>query len=494
MGSRCLMPAAEVRASAAGMRAGSVWRLRANMRRNAMSTASQELARWVTQLRYEDLPAEVVQSSRYRVLDVIGLALAGVNTIFGQSVRHAAARMGAGPAHVVGTGEALAASAAAFANGALSQALEYDDTHNESVVHMSSGSVGAALALAEAHGLNGRDVILGVAIGNEVACRVGSVATGKFHKLGFHPTGLFSPFGVAYGASRLLGNDATQMANAAGIVGSFAAGLLECWVDGTASKFLHPGWAAHGGIVAAELAQGGCTGPATVFEGRFGMIATHLQDASAPRDFGRITRGLGSLWESQRASFKPFPAAHVIHPYLDAVLRLKREHGFEPSQVVRIDCPVAAWFMPVVCDPREEKLAPRSDSHGRVSLYFSLAEALMRGRLGRDAYAPESLVDPEILRLAACVHCQADPSWPGPERFKGAVRITLADGRVLKTVEEYNRGSPENPMTEAEILAKFEDNATAVLPATRARELAAAVLRLDEIEDVAALVRRSIAA
>ncbi len=455
-------------------------------------TASQEIAGWVAGLRFEDLPADVVQASRYRVLDVVGLALAGVETTFGKSVRHAATRMGAGSAHVVGSAEALSPSAAGFANGALSQALEYDDTHNESVVHMSSGSVGAALALAEAYGLSGRDVILGTAIGNEVACRVGSVVTGRFHKLGFHPTGLFSPFGVAFGASRMLGNTPEQMVNAAGIVGSFAAGLLECWVDGTASKFLHPGWAAHGGIVAAELAQGGCTGPATVFEGRFGMIATHAQDPATPRDFTRLTKGLGSYWESQRASFKPYPAAHVIHPYLDAALRLQRKHGFTTQQITRIDCPVAAWFMPVVCDPREEKLAPRSDSHGRVSMYFSLAETLVRGRLGRDGYSAASLADAETLRLAACVFCTHDPAWPGPERFKGAVRITLANGQVLEEVEEYTRGSPENPMTEAEILAKFMDNAVAVLPASQAQALATELLALDQKTDIAALVRLSL--
>ena len=457
-----------------------------------MTTCSQELARWAHGLRYEDLPADVVEATRFRVLDVIGLAMAGAETPFGGAVRKAAAQMGSGPAHVFGTGEALAPSAAGFANGALAQALEYDDTHNESVVHMSSPSVAAALALAEAQGLSGREVILGVAIGNEIACRIGCVAPGRFHKLGFHPTGLFSPFGIAFAAGRMLGLEAAQLAHAAGIVGSFAAGLLECWVDGTQSKFLHPGWAAHGGIVAAQLAAGGCTGPAAVFEGRFGLLASHLQDPAQPRDFTRITNGLGSLWETRNASFKPFPAAHVIHPYLDAILRLRREHAIEPRQVVRIEAPVAAWYVPIVCEPRAEKLRPRSDSHGRVSMQYSLAEALHHGRLGRDAYAPESLENPEILRLAACVELPVDPAWPGPEQFKGAVTLTLADGTVLRTVEEHNRGSARNPMSPAELLAKFEDNATALLPASQARAVAERVLALDTAQDVGALVRATL--
>src|SRR6185312_2121105 len=113
-----------------------------------------------------------------------------------------------------------------------------------------------------------------------------------FHRRGFHPTGLFATFGTTWLAGRLLGLTPAQMTNAAGIAGSFAAGLLECWVDGTQSKFLHPGWAAQSGIAAATLARAGATGPATVLEGRFGLFASHLQDGTA-RDFGRITEGLG---------------------------------------------------------------------------------------------------------------------------------------------------------------------------------------------------------
>ena len=186
-----------------------------------------------------------------------------------------------GPCHILGTGDPVGVTMAAFANGSFSQALEYDDTHLESIVHMSSPSVAAALALAElsiAGPVSGRDLITAIAIGNEISCRVGSVSPGQFHRLGFHPSGLFAPFGVSYLAGRLLELDAQRLAYAAGIVGSFAAGLLECWVDGTQPKFLHPGWAAQSGISAAFLARAGTNGPGAVFEGRFGLYASHLQD------------------------------------------------------------------------------------------------------------------------------------------------------------------------------------------------------------------------
>jgi len=227
---------------------------------------SDELAAWASRIRFEDLPADVVEATKLRVMDVIGLSLAGAETAFGKSTRDAVVAMSpAGPCRILGFGDRVGVTAAAFANGALSQALEYDDTHNESIVHMSSPAVAAALALAEFGSVSGRDLIAAIALGNEISCRVGSVSSGELHKRGFHPTGLFTTFGAAFLTARLLGLGAEAMSRAAGIAGSFASGLLECWVDGTQTKFLHPGWSAQSGITAAMLARSGVTGPAQVF-------------------------------------------------------------------------------------------------------------------------------------------------------------------------------------------------------------------------------------
>ena len=450
---------------------------------------SSDIARWAARVSFDDLPPDVVQATKRRVLDVIGLALAGAVTPFGRSVRDAAVALSPpGPARVFGTGDSLAVTMAAFANGAFSQALEYDDTHNESIVHMSSPSVAAACAIADTTRVSGRDLIAAVALGNEISSRAGSVSPGQFHKRGFHPSGLFATFGVTYLASRLLQLDPERTAQAAGICGSFASGILECWVDGTQTKFLHPGWSAQSGIVAAFLARAGTTGPAQVFEGRWGLFASHLQDDAVPKDFSRLTADLGERWDSRNSSLKPFPAAHVLHPYIDAILRLRRVRGVRPEDVEAIDCPVAPFIVSIVCEPASEKLAPASDSHGRVSLQYTLAEALVRGSLGRHAYNDESLRDPAILALARRVRWHADPSFPGPGRFKGAVTVTLKDGTTLTEVEDYNRGSSENPMTEAELRAKFDENAEGMLDAAGRDRVAETVDRLETLTDARTLV------
>jgi 2-methylcitrate dehydratase PrpD len=450
---------------------------------------SAELARWAATVSFEDLPKDIVAATKLRVMDVIGLALAGAETDFGRSVRDAATAISPpGPCRILGFGDRVGVATAAFANGAFSQALEFDDTHNESIVHMSSPAVAAALALSEFTAVSGRDLITAVAIGNEVSCRVGSVSSGELHRRGFHPTGLFATFGVAYLAGKLLGLDVDTLARAAGIAGSFASGLLECWVDGTQTKFLHPGWSAQSGITAALLARSGVTGPAQVFEGRWGLFASHVQDPSAHRDFARIGDRLGEHWESRNSSFKPFPAAHVIHPYISAVLRLRAKHGIQPSQIERIECPVTEFIVGIVCEPTAEKFAPASDSHGRVSLAYSLAEALYHGALGKSAYSAESLKNPEILALAGRVHYYVDPAYPGPGRFKGAARIVLKDGRAFEEVEEYNRGSAENPMTDEELRAKFDDNASGFLSPEQRDRLALEIDGLENLPDATRLL------
>ncbi len=455
----------------------------------AVMTRTAALAEWAHGLRFEDLPEDVIVATRLRILDVIGLIMAGRETQLGRAARAAAVALSPpGPCRIIGCGDRVGVTSAALANGALSQALQYDETHIESIVHMSSPIIGAALAIGDWQTVSGRNLITAIAIGNEIACRIGCVAPGAFHKRGLHPTGLFTTFGATYLAGRLLALDPAEMTHAAGAAGSFAAGLLQCWVDGSETQFLHPGWSAQAGIAAAVLAREGATGPAEVLEGRFGLFASHLQDTAIPRDFGRVDAGLGTHWESRASSFKPYPVAHVIHPYIDALLRLAGRHATTADDIAWIDCPVPEYIVPLVCEPAAEKIAPSSAFRGRVSLQYTLAEALARGRLGRDAYGDRALRDPAILALAARVRYHVDPGFPGPGRFKGEVSVTLRNGRILTEVEAYNRGSLQNPMPVEDLRAKFDDNAGAILDRAGRDRLAEAINRLDQAPDVRTVI------
>jgi len=213
-----------------------------------------------------------------------------------------------------------------------------------------------------------------------------------------------------------------------------------------------------------------------------------VQDTAAHRDFARINADLGSHWESRNASFKPFPAAHVIHPYISAAIRLRDRHSIQPADIDRVDCPVTEFIVSIVCEPIAEKHAPASDSHGRVSLQYSVAEALFFGELGKRAYSDESRRNPAVLELARKVRYHVDPEYPGPGRFKGAVTITLMDGRQLTEVEEHNRGSVENPMAYQELRAKFDENAGGFLSANARARLEDQLQRLETLADAKVLV------
>lgn len=461
-----------------------------------MATCTETAARWLIGARAEDVPADVMAATKLRVLDVLGLILAASATPFGPAARGGAlALSGAGRARILPFGDRTSPALAALANGAMSQALQYDDTHNETIIHMSSPNVAAALALAEQHGIAGRDALLAIALGTELTCRFGVVAPGQFHRNGFHPTGIFGALGATCTTARLLKLDAAATVNALGIAGSFGSGILECWTDGTATQFVHPGWSAQAGIAAAALAQAGMTGPATVLEGRFGLFASHVQDKTVTRDFERATRGLGALWESRNASFKPYPCAHIIHSFLDALLKLRAEHGLTGDEVESIECPVAAYMTGVMCEPREEKLNPPNDTRARVSLQWSMAEAMQRGRLGGDAYSADSLKDPAIAALARRVSYRIDETAPGTERYKGWVVVRTKDGRSFEKVQDSNHGSPADPMTPAEIRAKFAENAAAGgLSESRIAAIVEAVDGLDRAAGVDALIDLCIAA
>jgi 2-methylcitrate dehydratase PrpD len=184
----------------------------------------------------------------------------------------------------------------------------------------------------------------------------------------------------------------------------------------------------------------------------------------------------------------------VIHPYIDALWRVQKREAFQPADVERIDCPVAAFIVPIVCEPLAEKLAPASDSHGRVSLQYTLAEALHCGALGKHAYRPKSLANPEILALAARVRYHIDPEFPGPGHFKGVVRVTLKDGRSVTEVEEHTRGSAQNPMTRAELRGKFDENAGGFLSEAARDRLAGAIVELEQLPDASVVAGLAVGA
>jgi len=447
-----------------------------------MPPAARILAEWAARLRAEDIPASVRENAALRVLDTLGCALAGAREDHVPAVLALIAQSGeAGPCTVVGSSLTTGPAQAALANGAMAHGLDFDDTHADSVCHGSAVLVPAVLALAESEHLTGQAALTALVAGYEAMIRIGMAAPGRFHERGWHATAVCGPFGAAVAAGKCLGLDANGLTAALGIAASMASGVMEFLEDGSWVKRLHPGWAAQSGLQAAILAQGGFTGPATGLEGRFGFFRAALGERV---DIATQLKDLGDEWETVRSSFKLYPCCHLSHAYLDAVFQLKRMKGLQAEQVDEVECLVPAGEVPIVCEPAEAKLRPRTPYDAKFSLPFGIAAALARERVDIGVFSQESIGDPSLRALAARVRHTVDPSSAFPRTFPGWVKVRLKDGRTLEAREDSQRGGPDRPIAPDEMLAKFRDNAARALPPLRIAALESGILGMESEADL----------
>lgn len=426
------------------------------MNRPPADSVSGALARWIGALTFETMPRSIVADAKLRILDTLGVTVAASVTDAGRILRDAALNLGPGAAsRILGYGDRAAPSYAAMANGAMAHVQDFDDTHSLARAHVSAPVVSCALALGEARKADGRAVLAAVVAGSETTCRLGAMAPGAFHRHGFHATGVLGAIGAACTAGKIGTLSLSALQDAIGIAASQAAGLMECFADGTWTKRLHPGWAAHCGIAAAELAARGFSGPARAIDGERGLFNAHLGAADHP--FQRIAEGLGVEWLCTRSAFKPYPCGHLLHGFIEAVFNLREEAGIRADDVAKIICPIAPWVAPMIAEPRTAKLHPADEAAAKISLYYCVAAALVRDKLDLSAFAADALGDPRIAALAEKVICTVDPDAP-EDQSKGWVIVETSGGERVESVATNCVGSDANPMTADDVRRKFRDN------------------------------------
>jgi 2-methylcitrate dehydratase PrpD len=444
------------------------------------ATAAARLARWGVGLELGDVPGDVAEAAGHHILDTLGCGLAALGMGEGLAGARVAAGNGGRPeATALGTGERVPAAAAALANGMLCHALDFDDTHEGSVSHISTVVVPAAIAVAERTGASGVELLAAVLAGNEAVARIGMAAPGAFHARGFHPTSVCGVFGATLAAARLMGLDEERATRALGLAGSLASGVFEYLSDGSPTKPLHAGWAAQAGVQAAALAEAGAGGPATILEGRFGLYATHAQGSA---DIGAQLADLGERWETPRIAFKVYPACHFSHAAVDAVVQAAGDAPVDAIEEIVVRIPPGG--VPIVLEPAEAKRTPVTAYDAKFSLPWCVAARLVDGRLEARSFDDDHVGDPDVLGLAARVRHEPWPDAEPPSPFAGAAAVRRRDGTVSEAVVGAPRGTPENPLTAAEVLEKYTANARLALDAGAADRLAEAVLGLRDRPDV----------
>lgn len=450
-----------------------------------MEPYSESIGRFLTGLRLDDVPDAVVAKAKLVFLDTLGVALASSTMDFGVMVSRVAAQLGGeNNSVVIGLPQRVAAANAVIANGTLAHGLDYDDTLEEAIVHTGACAWMTAMAVGEEGRAGGKAVLEAAIGGTEVLCKVGLVAPGKFHARGFHPTAICSTFGAAAAAGKLYGLNLRQWVDALGLCGSQSSGIIEYLADGTWTKRMHPGWSAHGGIIACLLAREGFRGPAKVFEGSHGFFSAF--GGKSEFRFEKLLE-LGRQWEIPKLAFKSYPCGSISHPYMDCALRIKQKFSPPPDDIAEVVCRTAEGPVHRLWEPLADKQRPVSSYGAKFSLPYSIAVMLVHGRAGLEQFTDETISDPAVLRLAAKVRYVLDPTIDYPRHFSGHVKVTMADGRVFEENQAHPRGGLEDPLPPAEIVEKFRANARLALPTSQVDDIVVTVNRLEEISSISLL-------
>jgi 2-methylcitrate dehydratase PrpD len=446
---------------------------------DASQTLSEELARFALGLSHEQIPAAVRDRAKHLILDSVGIALASTKYQFASVSFAALEELGTGTSPVIGIGRRLALRDAVLMNGILVHGLDFDDTHSRGVIHATSSSFPCALALTDRDGNDGKALLVAYVAAMEVVTRLGAVAKGGLHQVGFHPTGLIGAFGCTLAAARILGLDADQATMAQGITLSMASGSLEFLEDGSWTKRMHPGWAGVVGITAATLAKQGFVGPRGAYDGRFGLYASHLGKYFEQADLGLANENLGRSWQINEVAVKPIPACHFTHAAADAAALLHREHGLAAKDIRCVRVLVPQEVVKTVCEPVANKRNPANSYDAQFSMPYIVATSLLKGRFTLAELEDSALNDRAVLDLAARVDYEIDQASTFPRHYTGEVIVETTDSRTFRHREGINRGCADRPLSNDEVIAKFFGNADRAVPRAAAERIRDAVLDFD---------------
>ncbi len=452
------------------------------------ATLSAKIADGVARITWDDVPNDVRTLAKAHALDAIGIAIASTGMDYGHAVHNAGAQLAnGGDSRVLGFGTPLPAADAALVDGTLMHGLDFDDTHIGAIYHATGPALAAALTAGEAAHASGHEVMAAYVLGMEVGCRLAAAGAGKFHARGFHPTGIAGTFAAACVTAKLRNLPAETLTSALGLCGSQAAGILE--LHGSWLKRVHPGWAAHSGIVAATLAEAGFRGPGRVFEGPAGLYKSHLDETVTADDLG--IDDLGERWMTAEIALKPYPCCHFTHAFVDAATAVLAGLGrtsLRADEVDTIVCPTAPALRAMVTEPADAKQAPKTIYDALFSVQYVVATTLAGRPVDLATFYDTPLDDPTILAMAAKVTCPTDPDTDFPAHFPGEVIVHLTNGTTAARQVPDSHGTCQDPMTEEEVLAKFHSTAGRCVDRAQAERIAALVTGLDRLGDVAELI------
>jgi 2-methylcitrate dehydratase PrpD len=435
-----------------------------------------ELAEFVAELQPDDVPDDVRHQAKRALIDWLGVTLAGSAepsvAVLVETVRRIDR---SDVATVLGTGVTAGLLNAALVNGFASHILDFDDTYNptRTTVHGCAPVWPVVLALAEGAKTSGARALVAFVAGFESEVRVGLAAGPAHYEAGWHVTGTVGHFGAAAAAARLLGLDGTRTAHGFGAAGTQASGLKGAY--GSMGKALHPGKAAMDGMLAALLAEQGFDGSTTILEAKHGFLDVLSSDPEPEL----ITRRLGEDWTLRDDGFKPYACGSLTHPTIEAIIHLMELHDLDPAEVIAIEATVNDYVSWVTAKP-----TPATGLEGKFSIFHAAAVACLDRKASMRQFSDERVNDADAVTMRERVTISVDDAMT---KDAASVTIRTASGEHTHLVP-HNKGTPDRPMSDAEIDAKFLDLATDHIGAGSAREVSALCWDLDQIDDLSRII------
>ena len=455
-----------------------------------MKLLSQKMAEFALSLRYEDIPDDALHEAKRFLLDSMGCALAAVKNEDMAAMYRFIAKLGGTPeATVIGNGLRTNAPNAALMNCLLTRALDYNDIYWEQDPSHPSDIIGAALAAAEANGKTGRDALVAILIAYELEMRWCHAANPGIREVGWHHATL-TQFVSPLVAGRMYDLDLDQMVAAIGISGSshFTLGGVVAGHLTNMKNTANP-LASQAGVFAALMAREGYTGPVEVLEGKEGLFEVVNNVEWRPE---WLLRDLGKDFMITQCSYKAFPTEALTHQPISAALQVCQDHQITAEDIGEILVETTTRGADILSDPSKYK--PTTKETADHSLPYVIAAAVADGNVLPNSFSDEKLKDPRIWNLLSKIRVIADPEIDAlfPKFKRARVRITTKAGQVHTTQVDYAKGSPQNPMRNDEIIAKFRANAEGVIDTVRQDEVIQQTWAFENVDDLGAYINLTV--
>ena len=435
---------------------------------------TRTIARFIAETKYEDIPPEIIEHAKVAFLDWVGVTLAGTGDPLVKKLLDYAELIGGNKqASILGHGIKKSLSHAALINGAASHALDYDDTMMAFVGHPSVTMFPGLLALSEFKEKTGRDFLNAYLIGFKVGAVIGSCAGMEHYMAGWHSTATLGHFTSVAVCSSILGLTEEQVLTAIGIAGTQASGLRRSF--GTMCKPFHAGKASHDGLLAALLASKGFTASTDILEGAGGFF-----DVFKGKIDDDIVGTLGKTWDIESLAQKYHASCHGTHSSIEAALTILEKEGMDVKDIASINAIVSPLSLSAA-----SKTEPKTGLEGKFSINYCVANALLRGNTGTQAFTDDMVNDPEVQELTARISVSADDTL---SQLGSRVEIKTKSGDVYSEVTDIMEEIPELEGKRTRISNKFKDLCNPILGDKKAADLVDKILSLEKINNMKDLV------